>query len=204
MVDHGRVVRRHQLSDAEREFVCPLLPRSGRGRKRLDDRAVLNGIVRKFWTGTAWRDVPEWYGCRATLHTRFRRWVRDGTFERMLREAQARADAAGEVDWPVSVDSTVSGPTSTLPGPKTGLRNPALGRSRGGLTSKIHLVCDALGEIYKQCNVVERYVSATSRSAFGAGAWWCSQLLVQGVVGDGRHPRQGGPVSLPVSCHCSR
>ncbi|MET7458401.1 IS5 family transposase, partial [Streptomyces sp. NPDC005574] len=27
----------------------------------------------------------------------------------------------------------------------TGLRNPALGRSRGGLTSKIHLVCDAVG-----------------------------------------------------------
>lgn len=29
------------------------------------------------------------------------------TFERMLREALARADAAGEVDWPVSVDPTI-------------------------------------------------------------------------------------------------
>ncbi|PCG81682.1 hypothetical protein CIB93_34205, partial [Streptomyces sp. WZ.A104] len=56
-------------------------------------RRRLNGIVWKFRTGTAWRDVPERYGPWATLHTRFRRWALDGTFERMLRAAQARADA---------------------------------------------------------------------------------------------------------------
>lgn len=73
----------------------------------MDDRMVLNGIVWKFRTGTAWRDVPERYGSWATLHTRFRRWAKDGTFERMLRAAQARADAAGDIDWLVSVDSTI-------------------------------------------------------------------------------------------------
>lgn len=31
------------------------------------------------------------------------------------------------------------------PGPERGHRSPALGRSRGGLTSKIHLACDGLG-----------------------------------------------------------
>jgi len=85
----------------------PLLPKSLRGRKRLDDRTVLNGIVWKFRTGTAWRNVPERYGPWATLHTRFRRWALDGTFDRMLRAAQAQADAAGDIDWLVSVDSTV-------------------------------------------------------------------------------------------------
>ncbi|WP_436846251.1 IS5 family transposase [Streptomyces shenzhenensis] len=92
------------MSDAEWEFLRPLLPQSVRGRKRLDDRTVLNGIVWKFRTGTAWRDVPERHGSWHTLHTRFRRWALDGTFERMLRAA--RADAAGEIDWLVSVDST--------------------------------------------------------------------------------------------------
>ncbi|WP_405455427.1 IS5 family transposase [Streptomyces sp. NBC_00101] len=100
-------MRRRELSHAEWEFIRPLLPRSERGRKRLDDRTVLNGIVWKFRTGTAWRDVPERYGSWARLHTRFRRWARDGTFERMLREAQAQADAARGIDWLVSVDSTV-------------------------------------------------------------------------------------------------
>ncbi|ALM43639.1 transposase (plasmid) [Streptomyces sp. FR-008] len=68
---------------------------------------MLNGIVWKFRTGTAWRDVPERYGPWQSLHTRFRRWALDGTFERMLRAAQARADAAGDIEWLVSVDSTV-------------------------------------------------------------------------------------------------
>lgn len=101
------MIRRHELSDAEWAFVQPLLPRSERGRRRLDDRTVLNGIVWKFRTGTAWRDVPERYGSWATLHTRFRRWAKDGTFERMLRAAQAKADAAGDIEWLVSVDSTI-------------------------------------------------------------------------------------------------
>ncbi|WP_420895496.1 IS5 family transposase [Streptomyces anulatus] len=139
-------MRRHELSDAEWEFVRPLLPVSLRGRKRLDDRRVLNGIVWKFRTGTAWRDVPERYGPWATLHTRFRRWAADGTFDRMLRAAQAKADAAGDIEWLVSVDSTVVRAHQHAAGArKGGLRDPALGRSRGGLTSKIHLACDGRG-----------------------------------------------------------
>ncbi|MEI5519748.1 IS5 family transposase [Streptomyces brasiliscabiei] len=138
-------MRRHELSDAEWEFVGPLLPVSLRGRKRLDDRKVLNGIVWKFRTGTAWRDVPERYGPWATLHTRFRRWALDGTFERMLQAAQAHADAAGDIDWLVSVDSTVVRAHQHAAGARKGGRSPCLGRSRGGLTSKIHLACDSVG-----------------------------------------------------------
>nr|WP_267885119.1 IS5 family transposase [Streptomyces rimosus] len=138
-------MRRHELSDEEWEFVRPLLPESLRGRKRVDDRRVLNGIVWKFRTGTAWRDVPERYGPWQTLHTRFRRWALDGTFERMLQAAQARADAAGDIDWLVSVDSTVVRAHQHAAGARKGGRSPALGRSRGGLTSKIHLACDAVG-----------------------------------------------------------
>ncbi|WP_442815835.1 transposase [Streptomyces sp. NBC_01207] len=81
-------MRRHELSDAEWALVQPLLPRSVRGRPRLDDRTVLNGIVWKFRTGVARRDVPERYGSWASLHTRFRRWAADETFERMLQAAQ--------------------------------------------------------------------------------------------------------------------
>ncbi|GGQ16636.1 hypothetical protein GCM10010249_39200 [Streptomyces roseolilacinus] len=62
LVEHGAVIRRHELSDAGWEFVRPLPPGSMRGRKRLDDRRVPNGIVGKFRTGVAWRDVPERHG----------------------------------------------------------------------------------------------------------------------------------------------
>ncbi|GAA5064901.1 hypothetical protein GCM10023336_45410 [Streptomyces similanensis] len=36
-------------------------------------------------------------------------------------------------------------PPARRRGPKKGVLDPALGRSRGGLTTKIHLACDALG-----------------------------------------------------------
>lgn len=68
---------------------------------------MLNGIVWKLRTGTPWRDVPELYGPWATLHTRLRWRAMDGTFERMLLAAQAKADAAGDIDWLVSLDAPV-------------------------------------------------------------------------------------------------
>ncbi|MGI5401303.1 transposase [Streptomyces sp. CA-135486] len=53
--------------------VCPAAAARGvAGPKRLDGR-ILNRIVWKFRTGTAWRNMPQRYGSWATLHTRFRR-----------------------------------------------------------------------------------------------------------------------------------
>ncbi|MFD0036938.1 transposase [Streptomyces anulatus] len=46
---------------------------------------MLNGIMWKFRAEVAWRDVPERYGSCASLHTRFRRWAADGTFDRVLK-----------------------------------------------------------------------------------------------------------------------
>ncbi|MFE9399275.1 transposase [Streptomyces flavidovirens] len=65
--DHGRVIRSHELSDAEWDFVRPLLPPTSMGRPRLDDRTMLNGIVWKFRAGVAWRGVPERYGWEKAL-----------------------------------------------------------------------------------------------------------------------------------------
>lgn len=42
-----------------------------------------------------------------TCYDRFVRWRRDGTWERLLSEVQTKSDAVGEVEWLVSVDSTV-------------------------------------------------------------------------------------------------
>ncbi|WP_420857080.1 IS5 family transposase [Streptomyces chilikensis] len=145
-------MRRHELSDAEWAVLSRLLPSSGTaGRPRSDDRVVLNGIVWKLRTGSAWRDVPERYGSWQTLYTRFRRWALDGTFSRMLRAIQAEKDAAGDIQWLVSVDSTIvrahqhaaGGKRGRSTGTKRG--DHALGRSRGGLSTKVHLACDGLG-----------------------------------------------------------
>lgn len=101
-------MRRHELSDEEWDVLSGLLPRTDTGRPQRDDRVVLNGIVWKLPTGSAWRDVPERYGSWQALYARFRRWALDGTFTRMLEAVQAQKDAAGDVDWLVSVDSTIT------------------------------------------------------------------------------------------------
>jgi transposase len=54
-----------------------------------------------------WRDLPERFGPWKTVYERHRLWSADGTWERLLQQVQAAADATGEIDWDVSVDSTV-------------------------------------------------------------------------------------------------
>lgn len=56
------MIRRHELTDQEWDALKELLPPGRMGRPREDDRRVLNGIVWKIRTGSAWRDVPERYG----------------------------------------------------------------------------------------------------------------------------------------------
>lgn len=54
-----------------------------------------------------WRDLPERFGPWKTVYERHRLWSGDGTWERLLQQVQAEADAAGEIDWDISVDSTI-------------------------------------------------------------------------------------------------
>ncbi len=99
---------RGELTDEAWKQVAPLLPKNGRrGKQWKDHRRVIDGILWKIRTGAPWRDLPERYGPWQTCYDRFARWRRDGTWDRLLTHAQTSSDAAGEVDWKVSVDSTV-------------------------------------------------------------------------------------------------
>ncbi|MFF7094456.1 IS5 family transposase [Streptomyces rubradiris] len=163
---------RGDLTDAEWERLRPFLPVSNRrcGRWR-DHRQVIDGILHRVRTGVQWRDLPERFGPWKTVYERHRLWSADGTWERLLQQVQAEADAAGEIDWDIAVDSTIvrahqhaAGARAEPPGGKGGRRGgtpgrnavaepggppggggaggEGLGRSRGGFTSKLHLSAD--------------------------------------------------------------
>ncbi len=72
---------RFDLSDEEWAVIEPLLPKGGRGPKRMDDRRVLNGIFYILRTGAPWRDLPERYGPRTTIYNRYARWARRGIWK---------------------------------------------------------------------------------------------------------------------------
>jgi putative transposase len=72
------------LTDAQWARLAPLLPPAkGGGRPRtVDLREVMNGILYRLREGCTWRalphDLPPW----GTVHTYFRTWRRDGTWQR--------------------------------------------------------------------------------------------------------------------------
>ncbi|MEU6520431.1 IS5 family transposase [Streptomyces sp. NPDC046978] len=101
-------MRRGDQSDAEWERLRPLLPVGNErcGRRR-DRRQVIDGILHRIRTGVQWRDRPERFGPWKTVYERHRLWSADGTWERLIQQVQALADAAGEIDWDISVDSTI-------------------------------------------------------------------------------------------------
>jgi transposase len=51
--------------------------------------------------------LPERYGPWKTAHERLRLWTADGTWRRILDEVIVKDDAVGDVEWVISVDSTV-------------------------------------------------------------------------------------------------
>ncbi|WP_455754777.1 IS5 family transposase [Streptomyces prasinus] len=181
---------RGDLTEAEWRRLEPLLPTgSNRCGRWHDHRQVVNGILHRVRTGVQWRDLPERYGPWKTVYERHRRWSADGTWERLLRQAQAQADAASGIDWDVSVDSTsirahqhAAGARKAPPPAaskrvavmahqsgrpwvrlcarlvEVGAGGEALGRSRGGFTTKIHLSADG------RCRVLSLLLTAGQRA----------------------------------------
>lgn len=150
------MVGRGELKDAAWATIAPLLPPNDRrGQQWRNHRQVSNGILWKLRTGAPWRDLPERYGPWRTCYARFVRWRQDGTRDRLLAHVQTKDDAVGEVIWEVSIDSTVvrahqhaAGARRRARPTKKGVTHPAdeaLGRSRGGLRTKLHLSCDGKG-----------------------------------------------------------
>ncbi|OLF04294.1 IS5 family transposase [Actinophytocola xanthii] len=102
------MVRRHELTDEQWAVLEPLLPASGvKGRPRVDDRRVINGMLYKCKTGIAWRDLPERYGPWKTVYNRFWRWARNGTLTMLVSKVRVIAEAIDELDREVAVDSSI-------------------------------------------------------------------------------------------------
>lgn len=156
-MDTLAVARRHDLTDAEWVALEPLLPAGRRpGRPSTwTKRQLIDGIRWRTRVGAPWRDVPERYGSWAAAYGLFRRWQRDGTWAKILTVLQAMADAAGAWSgtcrWTRRSPERISTPLGREKGdlqtePPGGVTveptDHALGRSRGGLTTKLHLACE--------------------------------------------------------------
>ena len=91
------------LTEEQWAIVKPLIPSpprrpDGRGRPRMDDRAVLNGILWILRTGAPWKDLPDRYPSYQTCHRRFQEWVQAGVLERILQALAQDLKERGKLD----------------------------------------------------------------------------------------------------------
>lgn len=146
---------RHDLTDCEYNAIRHFLPsRTGtrRGRPWADHRQVLNGILWILHTGSPWRDLPAEFGKWQTVYNRFRRWVHEGLWDRIFGHLLRRIDALGHIDrslWCVdgSVVRAHRAASGALPHSDENDEENALGRSRGGYSTKLHVMTDAQGTL---------------------------------------------------------
>ena len=73
-----------------------------------DHRQVVEGVIYRFRTGIAWRDLPDSFGPWQTVWKRHRRFSSDGTWDKIHARLLVEADAAEQIDWMVSVDATIN------------------------------------------------------------------------------------------------
>jgi transposase len=85
------------------EPLLPVVPRRARhpGRKRLDNRKVLSGILFVLYTGIPWEFLPQELGSGSgmTAWRRLRDWQEAGVWQRRHEALLAELNAAGALDW---------------------------------------------------------------------------------------------------------
>jgi len=130
---------RYELIDHEWTAIKPFLPNKPRGIARVNDRRVLNGIFWVLRSGAPWRDPPDNFGPYTTCYNRFVRWRRAGVWGGIMNALAATHDAAVQM-----IDTSIIRVHQHAACIARN-RRQSMGRSRGGLTSKIHALVDTNG-----------------------------------------------------------
>src|SRR4051794_23358783 len=137
-------MRRYALRDDQWARIESMLPgREGHvGVTAKDNRLFVEAVLYRYRAGIAWRDLPERFGDFRVVHLRHSRWSDSGVWERIFKTLAADADNEYAM-----IDSTIVRAHQHSAGAKKKdiPSDEAIGRSRGGLSTKIHATVDALG-----------------------------------------------------------
>ena len=137
------MTRRYGLRDEQWERIKDLLPgREGTvGVTAQDNRLFVEAVLYRYRSGIPWRDLPERFGDYRVVHTRFSRWSTTGVWEKVFQVLSEDADNEYAM-----IDSTIVRAHQHSAGAKkSSAEQEDIGRSAGGLSTKIHTMVDSLG-----------------------------------------------------------
>jgi transposase len=114
------------------------------GRSGKDNRLFVEAVLWIVRTGSPWRDLPPSFGHWNSVFTRFRDWVKAEVWQRLFDAVSDEPDLEYAL-----VDATIVKVHRHGQGAKGGTARQAIGRSKGGLTTKILALTDALGNLVR-------------------------------------------------------
>ena len=108
-------------------------------------RLFMEAVCYMCRSGCQWRLLPIYYGNWRAIHKRFKEWSNRSIWKKLFEFLRKDPD----MEW-VSIDSTIIRAHACSAGyGKETQEQEALGRSRGGFSTKIHALVDALGNPLK-------------------------------------------------------
>jgi transposase len=134
---------RDGIRDDQWDRIKELLPgREGHvGANARNNRLFIDAVLYRLPTGIPWRDLPDTFGPFKNIHRRFSRWAAKGLWAKLFSLLTEDAD-----EEYMMIDSTLVRAHQHSSGAVGRNQDQqAIGRSRGGPTTKIHARVDALG-----------------------------------------------------------
>ena len=114
------MVANQELTDAQWARIERLLPRERAsplgGRRRIDDREVMEGILWVLRSGARWKDLPHGYPSATTCWRRLREWEDAGVWLAIWRAFLSELDDAGQLEGhEVGADGTFASAKKGVP-----------------------------------------------------------------------------------------
>lgn len=168
------------LTDEQMAKISPFFPKS-HGTPRVDDRPVLSGIIFINRNGLRWRNAPASDGPHDALQP----------MESLERKGHLRVDdgrAGGgtrrEDDPDDRRDIPEGSPHGDQHGRQRGGRGRLIGRTKGGMNTKLNAICDSQGR------PIDLFVTAGQLSdSIGARALLSGLPKVKWLLGDRGYDR---------------
>jgi len=130
---------RLMLTDDLWEKLLLLLLQSGRVYDKPEHRMTFEGILYRMRTGCPWRDLPSDFGQWSAIFRRFNLWSKKGVLNLLFNDLSKDTDS----EW-LFIDGSVVRAHQHSSG-AVSKKDESIGRSRGGLSTKIHLAVDSFG-----------------------------------------------------------